>query len=399
MNEKNYSLVRKYIKQYYLKSKQSIWIPPPILEREFGFVIGLNKVMVRHKGFENEESVKAFLINEAPLDAYHSAALYDNPTASMDEKGFKGADLFFDIDADHIDPECGRDRRVWVCNSCNDAGLGYVEVCPRCKKGVSYVTFPNKECIEVAMLETKKLILILTEEFGFSYDDVKVYYSGNRGFHVYVPSEGVRSLDQDARKEMIDYIANPSPELDLLVIKEEDKEMYMPKIGLPGRILKELKEVFENQSVLESILGQRAAQRVRNEKAAILADLESGRLGTLLRAVGKNNLKNIFEQTLNRIKVKVDPVVTIDLHRLVRMPGSINSKTGFPKLKIDLQEVDADDILTNIEHQSSIIKVMVKAAPKIEVGGNVYGPYENAIIDLPTEVGVLLILRGVAEVI
>jgi hypothetical protein len=42
---------------------------------------------------------------------------------------------------------------------------------------------------------------------------------------------------------------------------------------------------------------------------------------------------------------------------------------------------------------------MVKAAPKIEVGGNVYGPYENAIIDLPTEVGVLLILRGVAEVI
>ncbi|MEM2842077.1 MAG: DNA primase small subunit domain-containing protein [Thermoproteota archaeon] len=401
MNEKNYTAVRRYIRQYYLKYKQNVWIPPPVLEREFGFVIGPNKVMTRHKGFENDDAVKTFLANEAPLDAYHSAAVYDNPIASMDEKGFRGADLFFDIDADHVDPECGKDRRIWICNTCNEAGLGHVDVCTKCNRNVSYVTFPNKECIEAARLETRKLISILTNEFGFPHDKIKIHYSGNRGFHVYVLSEEVRALSQEARKEIIDYIANPSPEFDLLVIREGDRvgEVLMPKIGLPGRILDELKEILFNQEVLENILGQRIAQRAHKERSTILADLESGRLSVLLRVLGKNNLKNILGLALDRIKVRVDPVVTIDLHRLVRMPGSINSKTGFPKLEVDLQEASADEILTNIEHQEESIKVMVKAAPKIELGGNLYGPYENIIKDLPVEVGVLLILRGVAEVI
>lgn len=401
MIEKDYLVIRKYIRQYYLKSKSKIWIPPPLREREFGFVVGTNKIMVRHKGFETDEAVKNFLINESPLDAYHSAAIYENPTASMEEKGLKGADLFFDIDADHVDPECGKDSHVWVCNSCNEAGFGLVENCSRCKKSVSYVAFPNKECIEAARKETERLILVLTEEFGLPPEDIRVHYSGNRGFHVYVGSEDVRGLSQDARKEMIDYISNPSPEINLLVVrgKESPKEVYMPKAGLPGRVIEEFEDIITNGELLVSLFGQRTAGRVSKESTKILSELGRGRLGILLTILGRNNLKKLFEEAINRVKIRVDPVVTIDLHRLVRMPGSINSKTGLPKLEVDLYKVDAREMLASVEQTGNSIKVMVKAAPKIELGGDVYGPYEDIIVDLPLEVGALLILRGVAEVI
>ena len=52
-----------------------------------------------------------------------------------------------------------------------------------------------------------------------------------------------------------------------------------------------------------------------------------------------------FQKTLDdvseNIGVKIDPNVTMDIHRIFRLPGSINSKSGLTKIHVtDLTKFD-----------------------------------------------------------
>ena len=47
---------------------------------------------------------------------------------------------------------------------------------------------------------------MLENDFGFSADELHVFFSGHRGYHVHVEDEAVRSLDAMARKEIVDYV-------------------------------------------------------------------------------------------------------------------------------------------------------------------------------------------------
>jgi len=53
--------------------------------------------------------------------------------------------------------------------------------------------------LESTKKETSKLVDILMEDFSFADDEVKVYFSGNRDYCVYIESGNVRSLDSRAR--------------------------------------------------------------------------------------------------------------------------------------------------------------------------------------------------------
>ena len=55
-------------------------------------------------------------------------------------------------------------------------------------------------------IETSKLIDMLENDFGFSQNELHVYFSGHRGYHVHIENESVRSLDAMARKEIVDYV-------------------------------------------------------------------------------------------------------------------------------------------------------------------------------------------------
>ena len=47
---------------------------------------------------------------------------------------------------------------------------------------------------------------MLDDDFGFSLNELHVFFSGHRGYHVHVEDEAVRSLDAMARKEIVDYV-------------------------------------------------------------------------------------------------------------------------------------------------------------------------------------------------
>jgi len=65
--------------------------------------------MLRHQSLYDLGDVDTFFADNAPRHAYFSAARYDDPGAStMSQKGWRSADLVFDLDADHlpgVDPD------------------------------------------------------------------------------------------------------------------------------------------------------------------------------------------------------------------------------------------------------------------------------------------------------
>jgi len=70
--------------------------------------------MLRHQSLYDLGDVDTFFADNAPRHAYFSAARYDDPGAStMSQKGWRSADLVFDLDADHlpgVDPDATSPR-------------------------------------------------------------------------------------------------------------------------------------------------------------------------------------------------------------------------------------------------------------------------------------------------
>jgi DNA primase small subunit len=115
------NFVQKMFRNYYMRNytpKSSI---SKIEQREFGFIM-FEGWMYRHKSFKQIDELKEFLLNSVPSDAYYSCAYYESPEAEMDRKGWIGADLIFDIDADHIPTPCDKIHDEWVCGTCSFSG-------------------------------------------------------------------------------------------------------------------------------------------------------------------------------------------------------------------------------------------------------------------------------------
>ena len=144
--------------------------------------------MVRHKSFVDISDLQIFLGDAVPSDVYHSCAYYENPEAEMDKKGWLGADLVFDIDADHIPTSCNKIHDEWTCSKCGFSGRGITpEICPICE-GLRFdaKTWPCELCLNSAKEETAKLIDMLEKDFGFSYNEMHLFFSGHRGYHVHI---------------------------------------------------------------------------------------------------------------------------------------------------------------------------------------------------------------------
>ena len=92
----------------------------------------------------------------------------------MTDKGWKGADLIFDLDGDHL-------------------------------PGVSDRDFPAM--LELIQDQAWKLWSeFLEPEFGFQEQYVQASFSGHRGYHIHVRDPAYLQLDSTARRQLVNYI-------------------------------------------------------------------------------------------------------------------------------------------------------------------------------------------------
>lgn len=101
MSDRTCSFVQEQFREYYSNCFEEIGIKSGLKQREFAALLMQNRMMVRHKSFRSRYELQDFLCSMTPSDMYYSSAYYEQPDApDMGSKGWVGADLIFDIDAD-----------------------------------------------------------------------------------------------------------------------------------------------------------------------------------------------------------------------------------------------------------------------------------------------------------
>jgi DNA primase small subunit len=378
--------------------------PSSIEQREFGFLLFKERMMVRHKGFENTGALNSFLRTIIPSHAYYSSAYYERPEEEMDEKGWLGADLTFDIDADHIPTPCGKIHDAWTCISCGFVGRGpSPEKCPKCEEQkFSQQTWLCETCLASAKTELIKLLDVLMKDFGFLAREIRVGFSGHRGYHIHIESEEIRAMDSMARKEIVDYLVGIGLEpnfhgLGLL------SGACLDDFGWRRRIINGTCEILKTatQEELEKIgLSKKAINSIVQNREAILENWkEKGAILGRIHDVGDKNWKKIFLHSIEKQSIKIDTVVTTDIHRLIRMNNTLHGKTGLKKVEVPITEIESFDPLRSaIAFKEGTVTVSVTESPQFRLREETYGPYKNQEVELPTAVAMLLLCKGTAKV-
>lgn len=370
MHEKDLKLLEDSFKKYYFDHFDLIHVPTRTSEREFGYQ-QFNSGMIRHLTVKNDNELRLILMNNNPSDVYCSNAYYSFPNLPMPEKDWKEADLIFDIDSKDLDLDCRPEHTCIKCQSCEHVFQKQSQ-CPNCEsKKLEHKSLTCKNCIQGAKDEVKKLSNILVDDLGVEQKNIQVYFSGNEGFHVYANNTQYQKLGSRERAELVDYLMfrGTIPETFGFNRFKPDKSSLLDlnESGWRGRLAKYL---FVSKSKRPKVVTQ------------ILSN-------------GYSAFQNKLEDARNQIGVKIDPNVTMDIHRIFRLPGSLNSKSGLTKqICENLDEFNPFYDACFIDDKPT--EVMANCPSSFELKNKKYGPYQNDKVTIPKSAAIYMICKGLA---
>lgn len=350
-----------WVKSRFRRHYESRELLPPdrLARREFGFMFWGPGLMQRHLSFSTVGELREFLVKRVPMHVYNSSAYYDRPDApTMEEKAWLGADLIFDLDADHI-PKARE--------------MSYEEMLEAVKR-------------KILQLHDEFLV----KDFGFEERSLRIVFSGGRGYHIHVSDERVRSLGSHERREIVDYVTGK--DLDVLAffratafdVKEfqgrarvrrmvvppkmddsgwagklargirnlVDRLEEMPRedavaflagfegIGAPGAM--DLHDnLFKERATRPRVI--RGVDRIREDGSLeALADDNRDRLLSIVRQLQQVRFDSLGPLELEgiRARAETDEPVTSDIKRLIRMPSSIHGKSGLEVVPLSRDAMD-----------------------------------------------------------
>ena len=393
-----FKFIRDVLSRYYERAE--IEDVPKIGMREFAFFIPDLKegdIVERHISFTDVEELRKYLIDKTPRDAYYSAAYYLEPTLEMDRKNLVEADLIFDIDADHLEVE---KEEIFVCTRCG-VKESSGDRCDDCGGELRKITWITPTMLKKASEETYKLVEILSNDFGIPYNELEIYFSGHRGYHVRVTTEWVRKMTQPERKEIVDYLICRGIDVERHGIKFRGDIFQDPGGGWGRRIFNGLKRVIEIGEYRNfDFLSDNDKKRIEINKERILMEIGEKGFSLLRKCLDRGKFMKIIEKSIEVSRVHLDPVVTQDMHRLFRLPGSVHGKIGLIKVRVK----DVDELRSFDPFEWALLpfreegKFRVYYSPRFNAGGDTYGPYQNEVVSLPICVGTILVFKGLAEV-
>lgn len=362
----------------------------------------------RHLSYGSHDELRKALMTKAPHSVYHSAAFYLFPVAKkMNAKEWQGAELIFDIDADHLDLPCAKDHDMWRCTNeeCQSTGSGSPpERCPSCNKtGFDTRKWLCEKCLDEAKRHTIKLHdEFLVGDFGISPEQIQINYSGHRGYHVRVRSPPLFTLDDNARMEIVNYIMG----LGLLpekTIVSRSGVSIMPSRDMPGwhgKIGDAMAAFVRN---IKTYPGkERWVKAVSDQRERILQDLQRDRpiLSRGVKGVGLKSWQEIAAKAVEFYGGEIDKPVTHDIHRVIRLIGSLSGKTGFTVSELTREQLDGfnpfRDAIVFTDGMLRIIFPPGPAVPPYRIGDTKYGPFSDESVELPTAAATFALCKGVA---
>ena len=347
-DEKTTAFLRRAFREHYFKHHDDIETPTMIDSREFGYT-PFGRGMIRHLSYKSSGELAADLVKQAPSSVYCSNATYSNPTLSMDEKGWKGAELIFDIDASSIPTACRAKHSFWACKTCGKI-IRLSERparCPKCEgTGLTQLHWSCAECLGAAKEHVSRLIDFLTKDFGVSGSSIKVYFSGNRGYHLHVDDERFEMMEPPSRAEIANYIKGTG------LVRPNAGDSASTIGGWPERIATTASEDQPQQKL---------------------------------------------EQLVNAFGSRIDESVTTDIHRIFRMPGTLHGNSGLLKMRVhDLDgfRPEYDPVVLGDEK----VTLFVQGSPVFSLKGNTFGPYSSEEPEIPIYAAIYLMTKGLGRV-
>ncbi len=377
--------------QWYYQSCPE-FLPDRFSRREFAFVFFGGHGMMRHIGFQRKKQFSDFLKQKAPAHAYYSTAYYQKPDAStMNDKEWMGAELIFDLDADHL---------------------------PNAEE------IPYEKQLSLVKDEFYKLVDdFLMNDFGFDEQHLELYFSGGRGYHCHVKDPRVLQLDSGERREIVDYIIGRDLRDGLVLHKESmgttqikgrtvstGTTLKMPSPNEPGwrgRIsrglidildeiinskdpLKKLKEYGVSKQTAEKLLDDLSEERINRIKQGKLDQSTSIRRFFLNSALRNTAVSFASGET--------DEPVTCDVKRLIRLPYSLHGKTGLQVTPVTLDNLKGFDPLSDtIVFSDDPVSIKMNTPLTITMNKEPFHLSEG-INEVPCYLAVLLIGRKQAVI-
>ncbi|MDY6985034.1 MAG: DNA primase catalytic subunit PriS [Candidatus Thermoplasmatota archaeon] len=358
-------LLQKKFKEYY--SNADLAMPRRFTRREYGFMFFGKNTMMRHISFSSSQKIKTFLADKAPAHVFYSSAYYSKPYENdMKNKGWLGADLIFDLDADH---------------------LSLPENCT------------YEKMLSIVKRETKKLVEdFLIRDFGFK--DLELVFSGSRGYHIHIYDKEALDLGSRERREIIDYITGNGISLDLILGKENYAIPSGKEPGWYGKIGRAVREYADRIVLLEkseAVAELKKIEGVGERKAEKICEGLKKLKGNpkIVNALPKEFIEYLKENVAIELsKGEADEPVTSDIHRLIRFPTSLHGKTGFIVKPLSFEDFDDFDPLQDaIAFGDEFLQMRVLKPFSIKIK-DFHANVKGGIIEMPEYAAVFACARG-----
>ncbi len=375
MNPATTEFLRQRFTDYYKKT--GLVAPSSLEQREWGFVLfnphsdGMR--MRRHIGFSGRDELFQYIKNLIPQHTYYSTAYYEKPDAgTMADKGWCGADLIFDLDADHI------------------------------------MRGPYDQMLARVKEETGKLIAILIDEFGMDPKTIELVFSGGRGYHVHVKDIAFRGWGSEERRELIDYVCGIGIDPTAMLAGKTPpapgwqaryREAFLEYLRWVGTLTDG--EAMAHLTAIEGV-GKESAATFLKKRTEIAEEIERHPTSMILKnrvinAILSRQDEEFKKRLLSRAALADEPVTT-DTKRLIRMPTSLHGGSGMRVQPLELRDLPGFDPLVDaVVFSLRDIRVNLVHPLTMPMLGSTY-ELKKGISTVPEAVAVFLCCRGMAEI-
>ena len=195
------------------------------------------------------------------------------------------------------------------------------------------------------------------------------YFSGNEGYHIHVHDESLARLGRAGRADVADYVSlrEMMPER----LADRDGKWSLPRRSERGW------------------RGRFAGALSKADRAFIIREASSDVYSTRARAL---------DDMVSRLGVRVDPGVTMDVHRIFRMAGTINGKSGMAKTKCaDPKKFDPYESAVVISDEP--VHVRASCPVPFRMMREKFGPYANEYVEVPSHAAAYMVCKGLAHVV
>ncbi len=387
---------------YYQGAK--LYLPPRYTRREWAFMFFDKSFMVRHLGFERRSQIEDYLRRQVPRHVYYSTAYYEDPGArTMNEKGWQGATLVFDLDADHLE---------------GAAEMEYGDM------------------LGAVKMEFLKLIdRWLIGKLGFDARDIGIAFSGGRGYHAHIEDPRVLELNAFERREIVDLVTGKADLEGFLEREAFHSGVRMDGRGYASHTLKmpdpvrgdwkgdlatetlgffqELDRIQRSGDREQAVTRLMDLAEVPAEEASDFLDMlvegdeghrrmdrliGEGRID-LQQGLGEGFWRRIAEKLFVQMRGEADEPVTADTKRLIRLPTSLHGKTGFRVVELTRDELDEFEPLEDaLAFGPDSVDLEGVADADFDLGGEHHSLESGRRTQLPEYAAVFACLRGWAQV-